>query len=232
VSTATATQDGAQMDNPQSMELAAKHLRLPVTLLQKALLSRTLGDRDAILIPYSAKEASHARDAFSKALYAGLFNYLGQRINHALKRPGCVPRPSRHSSTSRTAAAHSAADMAAAASSCGASSSSMTMTLGERELSRELFSTPPDTNRGLASANQPDKNSYLWVGRLTWHFFQCVFARSRALLGSLFDEDRNTCASFDAASMLPKLCVSWELCVWSLRTGLTQGVCVSTTWAM
>jgi myosin heavy subunit len=93
VSTATATQDGAEMDNPEAMELAAKHLRLPVTLMQKALLHRTYGtggDRDIILIPYSAKEAAHARDAFAKALYAGLFNYLGQCINQALKRPGCV----------------------------------------------------------------------------------------------------------------------------------------------
>jgi len=91
VQNAQTNQDGSKIANPGELELAAKHLGLAVDCLEKALLFHSYGTRSVVYIPYKPSEAAQARDAFAKSLYAGLFNYLGQRINETLKRPGCNP---------------------------------------------------------------------------------------------------------------------------------------------
>eukprot|EP00854_Cymbomonas_tetramitiformis_P003207 gene3207-4053_t len=86
VQTASSTQDGSLIENPDVAKQAASLLKIPYEMLEKALLFHSYGSRSLIYIPYKPQEAQDARDALSKALYAGIFNFLGQRINMCLSK--------------------------------------------------------------------------------------------------------------------------------------------------
>ncbi len=81
--------DGCKVVDSKPLEAAATLLGVAPSSLEKALLERsytTLGE--TAIIPRTPAEAEDARDALSKALYAGLFAYLRNAINAVLGRRG------------------------------------------------------------------------------------------------------------------------------------------------
>jgi myosin heavy subunit len=81
--------DGCKVVDAKHLEAAATLLGVTAAALDKALVERiysTLGE--TAIIPRTPAEAEDARDALSKALYAGLFVYLRNAINQVLGRRG------------------------------------------------------------------------------------------------------------------------------------------------
>jgi len=81
--------DGCKVVDAKPLDAAAQLLGVTHAALEKALVERsyTTGGETA-LIPRKPDEAEDARDALSKALYAGLFAYLRTCINTVLGRRG------------------------------------------------------------------------------------------------------------------------------------------------
>jgi len=81
--------DGCKVVDAKHLEAAATLLGVTPAALEKALVERiysTMGE--TAIIPRTPAEAEDARDALSKALYAGLFVYLRNAINQVLGRRG------------------------------------------------------------------------------------------------------------------------------------------------
>jgi myosin heavy subunit len=84
-------EDAARVKEGKSrdaLKKAAELLQVPAADLEKALLSRNIGNRSVILVPYTVCQAIDARDATSKKLYSNLFDWIIFKINAILRLSG------------------------------------------------------------------------------------------------------------------------------------------------
>jgi len=77
-------EEGAAVSNVVDLEEVVRLLRVDHELLQDGLTSKNIGTRSVILIPFTLEQAADARDAFAKATYGKLFDWLIKKINVSL----------------------------------------------------------------------------------------------------------------------------------------------------
>jgi len=77
--------DGSECETPQSLNNAATLLRVDATSLEKCLTSMYVSaGKELILKGLNPGKSCDARDAFSKALYDAVFNWIIRKINEKL----------------------------------------------------------------------------------------------------------------------------------------------------
>ncbi|CAF4869828.1 unnamed protein product [Pieris macdunnoughi] len=82
-------QEGVQLGGGAEVRWAAHLLKLPAEELARALTTRVTAARaEKMRSPLPIDQALDARDAFAKALYSSLFNWLVMRINSIVHRGG------------------------------------------------------------------------------------------------------------------------------------------------
>ncbi|KAL4710295.1 hypothetical protein ACJJTC_011549, partial [Scirpophaga incertulas] len=82
-------QEGVQLGGGAEVRWAAHLLRVPAEALARALTTRVTAARaERMRSPLPIDQALDARDAFAKALYSSLFNWLVLRINSIVHRAG------------------------------------------------------------------------------------------------------------------------------------------------
>ncbi|CAG4975497.1 unnamed protein product [Colias eurytheme] len=82
-------QEGVQLGGGAEVRWAAHLLKLPAEELARALTTRVTAARaERMRSPLPIDQALDARDAFAKALYSSLFNWLVLRINSIVHRGG------------------------------------------------------------------------------------------------------------------------------------------------
>jgi myosin heavy subunit len=77
-------EEGAAVSNAADLEEVVRLLNVDHELLQDGLTSKNIGTRSVILIPFTLEQAADARDAFAKAIYGKLFDWLIKKINASL----------------------------------------------------------------------------------------------------------------------------------------------------
>eukprot|EP00002_Diphylleia_rotans_P017738 TRINITY_DN343_c0_g2_i4.p1 TRINITY_DN343_c0_g2~~TRINITY_DN343_c0_g2_i4.p1 ORF type:complete len:1713 (-),score=401.63 TRINITY_DN343_c0_g2_i4:3715-8853(-) len=84
---ASADGESCTIENLEAVKIAANVLRTSPELLQSALVNRTnVIAGSAIVVPFKAKEAAEARDAFSKTIYGRMFDWIVMRINDSIRQ--------------------------------------------------------------------------------------------------------------------------------------------------
>ncbi|CAB3253169.1 unnamed protein product [Arctia plantaginis] len=82
-------QEGVQLGGGAEVRWAAHLLKVPAEALARALTTRVTAARaERMRSPLPIDQALDARDAFAKALYSSLFNWLVLRINSIVHRAG------------------------------------------------------------------------------------------------------------------------------------------------
>lgn len=82
-------QEGVQLGGGAEVRWAAHLLKVPAEALARALTTRVTAARaERMRSPLPIDQALDARDAFAKALYSSLFNWLVLRINSIVHRSG------------------------------------------------------------------------------------------------------------------------------------------------
>jgi myosin heavy subunit len=73
--------DACIIANPAVADHAAKMWSCDKDMIKKFLVSKNLGNRSVVLVPYNLTQARDARDAMVKRVYGDLFQWLVDRIN-------------------------------------------------------------------------------------------------------------------------------------------------------
>ena len=76
--------DASEIANPEVADHAAKLWKVDDQMVKKFLVSKNLGKRSVVLVPYSENQARDARDAMIKRVYGDLFQWIVDRINQQL----------------------------------------------------------------------------------------------------------------------------------------------------
>lgn len=78
--------DLAEVKNKDVIQLVAKHLKVSQSILEQALLTRSVTiQKQTSKIPLTSEQAEQTRDALAKALYGGMFDWIIAKINATLK---------------------------------------------------------------------------------------------------------------------------------------------------
>ena len=77
-------EEGAAVADVLVLEEIVRLMKVDQELLQDGLTSKNIGTRSVILIPFTLEQAADARDAFAKAVYGKLFDWLIKKINVSL----------------------------------------------------------------------------------------------------------------------------------------------------
>lgn len=80
--------DGSSIVNKDVLQFASSLWGCDAEMMEKFLTNRHIGTRSIILVPYNVSQASDARDAMVKRVYAELFQFTVDRINVALASTG------------------------------------------------------------------------------------------------------------------------------------------------
>jgi myosin heavy subunit len=83
-----AMNDSATVTDPtkKNLEVICKMLKVEMDTLEEKLLTRKMGTKSVIHVPYKPQQAVECRDALSKALYGAIFNWVIHAINKTLSK--------------------------------------------------------------------------------------------------------------------------------------------------